>query len=150
MYRVVLACVTLLLYLVTMVAGDVALLTCNCSAHRVADGHNHCAVDHIHASCSNCQSCADESFDANVMLSSNDCKCNHSHSDKIVLYIQPRVDNQDAMMRMLASVAMSSFAGYCLESPALEGLPDYNRYLLPPLRAAHSSGLSLRAPPTLI
>ena len=149
-FKIVAASFSLLLYLSTMVASDMAILTCGCTeAIARVEKHSHCS-DHD-GCCSHSDHFLCEYGFNDVALSSDDCSCQHDHTNKVQLYTLPRIADDDSSVRsLLAFVAV--LCGYS-ETGASDSIAKtyrYGVYLLPPLLAAALGSLSLRAPPALV
>lgn len=166
-FKLVAASFTLLLYLSTMVASDVVALTCHCLvyhqdgcqiAHSHSSGkiyHHHHTACGEHSECGDCTDC--DSHDeynrdfCKISLQGSNCGCDHNHSTEVELYTQPRIGDDDELLRYAMAVVavtnMDPSAGRCeLQVNSF----SYGVYLLPPLSAAYLSSSSLRAPPVLV
>lgn len=141
----------LLLYVSVLAASNVVALTCECRHHK-ADVHT--AFDHVHV-CDHQHhdhSCTSHDCDAEggVAFTDKTC-CNHNHSNSIALYTQPRMADDDHVVRqaVLMAVVTDVLNFVEAEQTAAPGY-EYSRYLLPPLSAGHAGGSALRAPPAFV
>lgn len=152
-YKFALAMMMLALYLVVTLASDVASLTCNChhhlhayaAHHAVAHTHHcECEAGHHDASHLACQGCGQQ-------VSAKCCHCNHDHSTDRVLYVQPRNADDDLPIRYALSVAaiIDEVNDIDVQAAAVASAVS-DRFLVPPLSAAHKGGDGLRAPPALV
>jgi hypothetical protein len=149
-FKIVAASFSLLLYLSTMVASDIAILTCGCTepiAHL--EQHNHCS-DHEGCCCHSDYDSCEYDFNA-VTLESDNCSCQHDHTNKVELYTSPRLADDDSSLRLsVLFVALLGDASRAEGCKAQAKTYHYGDYLLPPLSAAALGSLSLRAPPALV
>lgn len=145
-FKIFAAFLTLILYLSTILASDMAALTCSCSeflAHM--EHHSHCS-NHEECSCCHCDCNLSD-----VLLQNDGCCCEHDHSNNVELYTMPRIGDDDGSTRYVLALFdavdhYDSDARCDLEAKSC----SYGDYLLPPLQAAYSGSFSLRAPPALV
>ena len=140
----------LVLYTTVMAASDVVALTCHCNSHR---GDVHTAFNHVHkCEAEHCDHHGDSHSEDTTQqqLSKNRC-CNHNHSNKIALYIQPRTSDDDHSERqaILLAVVTDAF-DYNDAHRVGVGCIDYGEYLLPSLLEGYTCSGALRAPPALV
>ena len=150
LFKIVAASFSLLLYLSTIVASDMAILTCGCTESLArAEQHSHCS-DHDGCCCHSDHDLCEYGFN-DVALSSDDCSCQHDHTNKVELYTLPRIaDDESSLRSVFAFVAV--LCGYldAFDCGSLAKTYRYGVYLLPPLSAASLGSQSLRAPPALV
>lgn len=146
--KIVVAYLMLGLYITTMLASEIVVLTCGCnSPHSKSHATcTHCC--HHHCASSSCEDVSQdllcdgvaEAFDA------SHC-CSHDHSTEVELYTQPRVDNdlrQNVVLALLMDVLVNIPSSE--ESLTL----SYSEYRLPALLAGYIGANSLRAPPAMV
>lgn len=134
--------VMLLLYISMLAVGSVISLTCECEHHHHADIHTSFA--HVHQ-CTH--SCHEEC--AGVQITDHHC-CNHDHSNQVELYTQPRITDDETIMRhsmVLAFVAQELLYGV-VDEVILNN--EYRQLILPLLADGYVRCSSLRAPPALV
>ena len=152
-FKILAACFTLLLYLSTMVASDVVALTCHCLNFHSENNHIEHTHSHHHAHHGECGDCCHRDLEPvapYISLQESDCGCEHDHSTNIDLYIQPRIADDETLMRYVAAVVVNDMTSCAEKCEALVKSDSYGVYLLPPLSAAHRGSSSLRAPPSLV
>lgn len=144
-FKILSAVCLLLLYLWVAVAGNVALIFCDCHSHHHSVHHHLAITAEHHCSCGECHH---DIFGCESI--EQKCGCNHDHSAEVELYTFSRGDNdEDAeryMLRPLLAVAVESEAEAASECYDVE----YGEYLLPPLSAVAQGCAALRAPPALV
>lgn len=136
----------LVLYISTMVAGDVMSLMCGCCHHdHSADVHT--AFRHIHK-CDAEECHHDHALEYAVPEMKGRCSCNHDHSTEIKLYTPPQTLENSLRQTILLAVLMDN--SVTIESP--EGALSfvYQEHILPSLTAGYGGGQSLRAPPAIV
>ena len=136
----------LVLYISTMVAGDVMSLMCGCCHHdHAADVHT--AFRHIHH-CSSEECLHDHSQEYQAPQMERRCGCNHDHSTRIKLYTPPQTSDHSLRQTILLAVLMDN--AVTIESP--EGALSfvYQEHILPSLASGYGGGQSLRAPPAIV
>lgn len=92
--KIVVAYLMLGLYITTMLAGEIVVLTCGCnSPHSKSHATcNHCC--HHHCTSSSCNDTSRELInDCNAEAFNASHCCSHDHSTEVDLYTQPRVDD---------------------------------------------------------
>lgn len=145
-FKIVAAGFTLLLYLSTIVASDMAALTCSCSEFLARAEHHIHSSNHEGCSCCHCDCSLND-----VVLQKDDCSCDHDHTNDVELYTMPRLGDDDGSLRFVLAML---YAIDCSDSDARCDADaksiSYGAYLLPPLRAAYLGSSSLRAPPALV
>ena len=144
-FKILSAVCLLLLYLWVAVAGNVALIFCDCHSHHHSVHHHLAITAEHHCSCGECHH---DTFGCESI--EQKCGCNHDHSAEVELYTFARGDNdEDAeryMLLPLLAVAVESEAEASSECYDAE----YGEYLLPPLSAVAQGCAALRAPPALV
>lgn len=147
-FRVVSACVMLLLYVSVLAASDVVALTCECRHHK-ADVHT--AFNHVHE-CDIHHDCVSHHCDQkhDIEVTDHSC-CNHNHSTSILLYTQPRTADDDHAERQQVLLAVvTDVLDFVQAEQELCSALEWEQYQLPPLSAGHASGSLLRAPPAFV
>ena len=145
-FKIVAAGFTLLLYLSTIVASDMAALTCSCSEFFThAEHHNHSSN---HEDCSCCHS---DHSQCDITFQKDDCKCEHDHSNTVELYTMPRIGDDDSSIKYVVALhcaigSSDSETRYDADAKSC----SYGVYLQPPSRAVYLDSSSLRAPPALV
>lgn len=149
-FRMIAAFTMLVLYTTVMAASDVVALTCHCNTHRgdVHTSFNHvhkCEAEHCqHHDISHCEDTAQQQF------SKNRC-CNHNHSNKIALYIQPRTSDDDHSQRQSILLAIvTDVFDYNVKQETGIGGEEYGECVLPSLLEGYTCSGALRAPPALV
>ena len=140
----------LVLYTTVMAASDVVALTCHCNTHR---GDVHTAFNHVHkCEAEHCDH-HDESHSEDTtqqQFSKNRC-CNHNHSNKIALYIQPRTSDDDHSQRQSILLAIvTDVFDYNVKQETGVGGEEYGECVLPSLLEGYTCSGALRAPPALV
>ena len=150
-FRMIAAFTMLVLYTTVMAASDVVALTCHCNTHR---GDVHTAFQHVHkCEAEHCQhhdiSLSDDA-DHSQQFSKSRC-CNHNHSNKIALYIQPRTSDDDHSLRqaILLSIVTDVF-DYNVKQESGVGGEEYGECVLPSLLEGYTCSGAFRAPPALV
>ena len=149
-FRMIAAFTMLVLYTTVMAASDVVALTCHCNTHR---GDVHTSFQHVHKceaehcqhhDISHCEDTAQQQF------SKNRC-CNHNHSNKIALYIQPRTSDDDHSPRQSILLAIVTVVlGDNVKQETGVGGEEYGECVLPSLLEGYTCSGALRAPPALV
>jgi hypothetical protein len=149
-FRMIAAFTMLVLYTTVMAASDVVALTCHCNTHR---GDVHTSFQHVHKCeaehcdhhyISHCEDTAQQQF------SKNRC-CNHNHSNKIALYIQPRTSDDDHSQRQSILLAIvTDVFDYNVKQETGVGGEEYGECVLPSLLEGYTCSGALRAPPALV
>lgn len=148
-FRIVAAFTMLVLYTSVMAASDIVAITCHCNTHG---GDVHTAFNHVHK-CDKigCTHSVVACEDANSLQITKHRCCNHSHSNDIALYIQPRTADDDHSERQtLLMAVVTDVLNYLDAQSAASGSDEYGEYLLPQLSDGNSCGGALRAPPALV
>lgn len=154
LFQVASAMMLLVLYISTMLAGDVVALTCGCRHHE-ADVHT--SFRHVHKCSSGCchhhdvvveHECSESTLpgEAGVVLTERNC-CNHDHSTEVKLYVQPRTDDGQVRQTILLAVLMDNSVTISPVENLLSS--EYQEFRLPALSLGYGGGLSLRAPPVI-
>ena len=141
------ALMLLVLYISTVLAGDVMSLTCGCRHH---DADVHTAFRHVHKCTSSCckQSVVAHSHECDAPKVKESGCCNHNHSTDIKLYVQPRVDDGQLRQTILLAVLMDT--AVTLDAPDNVLSFVYQEHRQPVLAAGYGGGQSLRAPPAIV
>ena len=149
-FRMIAAFTMLVLYTTVMAASDVVALTCHCNTHcgdvHTSFQHVHkCEAEHCdHHGDSHCEDTAQQQF------SKNRC-CNHNHSNKIALYIQPRTSDDDHSQRQSILLAIvTDVFDYNVKQESGVGGEEYGECVLPSLLEGYTCSGALRAPPALV
>lgn len=144
-FRAALAFVLLVLYISTMVAGDVMALTCGC-CHDEADVHT--AFRHVHRCVESGCGCDNHTAQCASPILKAHHECHHNHSTEVELYTHPRID--DSLLRQTILLAVLMDTSVEIESSENSLSFEYQEYSLPALSAGHIGALSQRAPPAVI
>ena len=149
-FRMIAAFTMLVLYTTVMAASDVVALTCHCNTHR---GDVHTSFNHVHkCEAEHCDHRSDSHSEdtAQQQFSKNRC-CNHNHSNKIALYIQPRTSDDDHSQRqsILWAIVTDVF-DYNVKQESGVGGEEYGECVLPSLLEGYTCSGALRAPPALV
>lgn len=149
-FRMIAAFTMLVLYTTVMAASDVVALTCHCNTHC---GDVHTSFNHVHkCEAEHCQhhdiSLSEDT--AQQQFSKNRC-CNHNHSNKIALYIQPRTSDDDHSQRQSILLAIvTDVFDYNVKQETGVGGEEYGECVLPSLLEGYTCSGALRAPPALV
>lgn len=149
-FRMIAAFTMLVLYTTVMAASDVVALTCHCNTHR---GDVHTSFQHVHkCEAEHCDHHSDYHSEdtAQQQFSKNRC-CNHNHSNKIALYIQPRTSDDDHSQRQSILLAIvTDVFDYNVKQESGVGGEEYGECVLPSLLEGYTCSGALRAPPALV
>jgi hypothetical protein len=104
-----------------------------------------CEAEHCqHHDISHCEDTTQQQF------SKNRC-CNHNHSNKIALYIQPRTSDDDHSQRQAILLAIvTDVFDYNVKQELGVGGEEYGEFVLPSLLEGYTCSGALRAPPALV
>ena len=149
-FRMIAAFTMLVLYTTVMAASDVVALTCHCNTHR---GDVHTSFQHVHkCEAEHCDHHGDSHCEDTTQqqFSKNRC-CNHNHSNKIALYIQPRTSDDDHSQRQSILLAIvTDVFDYNVKQETGVGGEEYGECVLPSLLEGYTCSGALRAPPALV
>ena len=149
-FRMIAAFTMLVLYTTVMAASDVVALTCHCNTHR---GDVHTSFNHVHkCEAEHCDHHSDSHSEDTTQqqFSKNRC-CNHNHSNKIALYIQPRTSDDDHSQRQSILLAIvTDVFDYNVKQESGVGGEEYGECVLPSLLEGYTCSGALRAPPALV
>jgi hypothetical protein len=149
-FRMIAAFTMLVLYTTVMAASDVVALTCHCNTHR---GDVHTSFQHVHkCEAEHCDHHSDSHSEDTTQqqFSKNRC-CNHNHSNKIALYIQPRTSDDDHSQRQSILLAIvTDVFDYNVKQETGVGSEEYGECVLPSLLEGYTCSGALRAPPALV
>lgn len=149
-FRMIAAFTMLVLYTTVMAASDVVALTCHCNTHR---GDVHTSFNHVHkCEAEHCDHHGDSHSEDTTQqqFSKNRC-CNHNHSNKIALYIQPRTSDDDHSQRQSILLAIvTDVFDYNVKQETGVGGEEYGECVLPSLLEGYTCSGALRAPPALV
>lgn len=147
-FRIIAAFTMLVLYTSVLVAGDIVSLTCHCNSHS---GDVHTAFNHVHkCEVEHCQHHDDAGEEyASTQVSKQRC-CNHDHSNRIHLYVQPRTNDDNTERQAMLLTVVTDIFDYNEEQMPDMGQEEYGECISSsPLEGYARSGV-LRAPPALV
>ena len=132
----------LLLYISMLAVNSIVSLACECDHHHHADVHT--SFNHVHSCSHDCHEACTE-----TRYTDNHC-CSHDHSNRVELYTQPRITDDETTLRhsaVLAIVVQELLYG---EHDVAIQTNDYRQLILPLLADGYVQCSSLRAPPSLV